>query len=345
MAPILGGGHGFLQGQYGLASDQLISARMVLANGTVITVCEETNSDLFWAIRGAGHNFGIVTQAKIKIYDRDLSQSQWSASSFLFTHDKMENVMTVVNSWLEMPDRPAEFVHFGVFVFNPDVDPVNVSLRPHFRNFIANYGQPVVVMHVFMQGAAIPPEYTDPLYALSPISVDQSVADLAGLFDVLGANWDGPACKKGLSRAILPISADTYPLPALRKVMNIMTDMPPEMRSSSVMLEGYPTNRIGEIPGDNTAYPDRDGQLLLAPLLTWEKNASFDAIAWDISGKIRDALVEGTGKKQEAYVNYARGDESPEKLYGYEPWRLEKLRRLKKEYDPHGRFNFYAPFA
>jgi FAD/FMN-containing dehydrogenase len=200
-------------------------------------------------------------------------------------------------------------------------------------------------MHVFMEGAVIPSEYTDPLYALSPVSVDQSVTDLEGLFDVLGANWSGPVCTKGLSRAMLPVSADTYPLPALREVMNIMTNLPPELRYSSVMLGGFPTNRIGEIPDDSTAYPDRGGQLLLAPLLTWEKNANFDAIAWEINGRIRDVLVEGTEKKQEAYVNYARGDESLEELYGYEPWRLEKLRRLKKEYDPYERFNFYAPIV
>jgi FAD/FMN-containing dehydrogenase len=64
---MLGGGHGLLQGHYGLLSDNLISARMVLANGTAVTVSSESNPDLFWAIRGAGHNFGIVTEFEYKI--------------------------------------------------------------------------------------------------------------------------------------------------------------------------------------------------------------------------------------------------------------------------------------
>lgn len=126
LAPILGGGHGWLQGRYGLAADQLISARLVLANGTAITVTEENNPDLFWAIRGAGHNFGIVTEVKMRIYDRELEQDQWAASGFVFTHDKMEAVFTLANQWLASPERPKGMVHYGLFAFNPEVDPVNV---------------------------------------------------------------------------------------------------------------------------------------------------------------------------------------------------------------------------
>lgn len=128
ISPILGGGHGWNQGRYGLASDQLISARMVLANGTAITVNQDTNPELFWAIRGAGHNFGIVTQAEIKIYDRKPSLDQWAVSGFFFTHDKMEQVTAIANSWLQSADRPVELEHNIVFAFNPKVDPVHVRL-------------------------------------------------------------------------------------------------------------------------------------------------------------------------------------------------------------------------
>jgi hypothetical protein len=200
-------------------------------------------------------------------------------------------------------------------------------------------------MRVYYNGATIPQQYTDPLYALSPISVEQSVDTVVDMNRFTQADRDGAACAKGFSRALLPVSADIYSLPALRKVLNILTDMPLDFRNSVVFLEAYATNRVGDIPSNNTAYPDRDGQLLLAPLLNYEKNASMDATAWEISSKIRDALLDGTGKKLEAYVNYARGDESVEEVYGFEPWRLEKLRRLKREYDPYGKFNFFAPIA
>lgn len=58
----LGSGHGWLQGQYGLMADQVISARLLLPSGKLVTVSENSYPNLFWAIRGAGHNFGLVME-------------------------------------------------------------------------------------------------------------------------------------------------------------------------------------------------------------------------------------------------------------------------------------------
>lgn len=51
------------------------------------------------------------------------------------------------------------------------------------------------------------------------------------------------------------------------------------------------------------------------------------------------------GRQLTTYVNYAFGDEPAQQMYGYEPWRLKKLRALKKEYDPHNRFGYYNPIS
>lgn len=64
----LGGGVGMLSGQYGLAVDNILGARVVLANGDVVVANEKENADLFWAIRGGGSNFGIVTEFEFRAH-------------------------------------------------------------------------------------------------------------------------------------------------------------------------------------------------------------------------------------------------------------------------------------
>lgn len=57
-------------------------------------------------------------------------------------------------------------------------------------------------------------------------------------------------------------------------------------------------------------------------------------------------LFQGSGETQlHAYVNYAFGEEEPRNWYGYEQWRLDKLKALKDKYDPRRKFSFYAPVA
>lgn len=69
MGAALGAGIGPLQGHRGLMLDSLESAQMVIANGSMVTTSRTQNPDLFWAIRGAGFNFGIVTEATFKVFN------------------------------------------------------------------------------------------------------------------------------------------------------------------------------------------------------------------------------------------------------------------------------------
>ena len=128
-APVLGGGHGWLQGQYGLAADQIISARLVLSDGEVVTVSDDSNPDLFWALRGAGHNFGLVTEWEYRIYD--IKNPKWSYEIFVFSGQKLEALYELTNKM--MKDQPPEVTQWGYIIRVNDIDPEHVrrAVIPH----------------------------------------------------------------------------------------------------------------------------------------------------------------------------------------------------------------------
>lgn len=83
----------------------------------------------------------------------------------------------------------------------------------------------------------------------------------------------------------------------------------------------------------------------MAPVYAPSK--ASDVLAADFANKVRAIWRAGDarGGNWSAYPNYANGDEPTEALYGYESWRLEKLRGLKAKYDPQNRFRFYNPIV
>lgn len=126
--PLLGGGHSLLQGQHGFSLDNLVSARIVLGNGTLVEASETKDSDLFWALRGAGHNFGILTSLEVKVYD---IPSTWTVYSLIFGSGQLASLFTLINKFEDpSTQRPAKLALTGVFVRIPAVDANNVSHPP-----------------------------------------------------------------------------------------------------------------------------------------------------------------------------------------------------------------------
>ena len=101
---VLGGGSAITNSITGFGSDQILSARLVTAKGELLQVDQETQPDLLWALRGAGHFFGLVTQLVIKAYPVSLLGSKdgtiW-AGSFVFPLDQAKDVAIVMKDLMD----------------------------------------------------------------------------------------------------------------------------------------------------------------------------------------------------------------------------------------------------
>ena len=138
LGPGLGGGHGFLQGRYGLISDQFVSMRVVTADGAIRTISSSgPDADLWWAMQGAGHNFGVVTSVTSKIYDIPYD-GLWSYESYIFKHDKVEGLYDRINRFSPDGVQAVDFINYSIFFRSPDIDPENVR-PPSSHVFLLMY--------------------------------------------------------------------------------------------------------------------------------------------------------------------------------------------------------------
>jgi FAD/FMN-containing dehydrogenase len=114
----LGGGHGYLTRKYGLTVDNLLEADVVLADGRMVTANKRENADLYWAIRGGGGNFGIVTSFLFKAHPVDTVY----AGPMLWHIDQAEELM----KWYRDFSTSAPKDLYGFFAF------LNVPPGPPF---------------------------------------------------------------------------------------------------------------------------------------------------------------------------------------------------------------------
>jgi FAD/FMN-containing dehydrogenase len=126
VAPALGGGLGFLLGQYGLGADQIVGVRLVLGSGEIVEVDEQHRGDLFWGVRGAGHNFGVVSEMRYRVYKVAEGRRTWAWEKFTFTGERLEEVYDLANAMMER--QPANMAHWSGWNLDVTVDPVKVSL-------------------------------------------------------------------------------------------------------------------------------------------------------------------------------------------------------------------------
>ncbi|KAF7872824.1 uncharacterized protein EAF02_008895 [Botrytis sinoallii] len=294
-APALGGGHGWLQGQYGLMADQVLSARLLLPAGELVTVSEKSYPDLFWAIRGAGHNFGLVMEWEYCVYD---------------------DIAPEANRLLR--DQPAELVHWGYIIKVAEID----SDHPVLWFGIIYNGSPEIAN-----------QYAKPFHDIGPLSVQTGQGSLHDLAVVTFQDADGPGCAYGMTSLRYPIGLKSYNVTAVRQVYN-------EIDSTFRKVP-----EIAAIDAAITAFPHRDDNILVTSYVMYAPDSNIDPKAKAFGEKLRKYLLDGSDDPEHlrAYVNYADGDESLQAIYGWEAWRLEKLKKLKPQWDPTNIMRYYVP--
>ncbi|TVY85094.1 FAD-linked oxidoreductase azaG [Lachnellula suecica] len=328
-APALGGGHGWLQGQYGLMADQVISAQLILPNGELVTLSKNSNPDLFWAIKGAGHNFGLVTEWEYRVYENNAPL--WSWEILVYSGDKLEVLYSIANEMLQ--HHPPELIHWGYIIKIAEIDP----------------DHPIIWFGVIYNGSPeMANKYAKPFHDIGPLSVQTGRGSLHDLAVATFQDADGPGCAYGMTSLRYPIGLKTYNVTALRQVYNEVDETfrkVPEIAGSFFILEGYSTQGVKAIDPETTAFPHRDDNLLLTSYVMYAPNSAIDPIAQSFGKRLRQYLLDGSEDPAHlhAYVNYADGDESLPAVYGWEGWRLEKLRKLKALWDPNDSMRYYVP--
>ncbi|KAL8942493.1 MAG: hypothetical protein Q9216_001637 [Gyalolechia sp. 2 TL-2023] len=330
MGAALGGGHGRYEGLYGLVQDNIVHYNVVLGNGTEIGVNETSHPDLLYALKGAGHNFAIVTSVVESIYPRE----NWYQKTYIWTQDKLETVFEALNTFHKSANGttpPRMGVNYGSIVMNTSISTTEAVLAWGFE-----YAGP----------AADAEELLGPFNAIEALQVGSVEAPYP---IISGA--DGTDCP-GARRAIASVMTLEYNVTTQRTLYNLFNERIaeyPELAPSAYLWhEGYSTAGVQAIPSDSTAYPHREeNHLLVFFSEVPEGSGLLDAAeAW--AQENRRLWNEGQPDRQpQTYVNYAQGKdyETPESIYGYEPWRLDRLRSLKAQYDPQNRFRFFEPIV
>ncbi|KAH7304071.1 hypothetical protein B0I35DRAFT_363902 [Stachybotrys elegans] len=324
---MLGGGLGRLQGEHALTSDALRAVNMVLWNGTRITASETEHADLFWGLRGAGQNFGIVYEGIFETYEQTNGGNHYIAD-IAFHPSNLSAVIGVTDAlWENWDSRLAIITAFGV-------DPAS-----HTPLILVN----IVFAGPEEEGRAIVAQYL-------PLAIAQITDETVTWPEVASTALMGgieAGCATGArsnSYNVMVRRLDRELLPELFASFAEFVTANPLASTSTVMIESFAQQAVQALPDDYSAFPHRRA---FNNAIVISANYFDDAVAeaageWALSWRNRINHPEITGFDTfHVYQNYANDDEPLSALYGVESWRHERLTALKNAYDPHGMFNGY----
>jgi FAD/FMN-containing dehydrogenase len=310
----LGAGFGWLSRNFGLAIDNLISADVVTAAGKLVHASEEDDPDLFWAIRGGGGNFGVVTSFEFKLHP--LGPEVLSGLVIHPIAQAKEMLQAYRKVSAEAPDELA------IWYVMRQAPPLPF-LAPEW------HGKEILAFAACYSG--------DPAKgqaAVAPLrAMGKPIADVIGPTPFLA--WQmvlDPLLGPGMRNYWKSHSFTALSDGAIDVLIDFAHKLPsPDCEIAFAQLGGA----INRIPASATAYPHRDLQYVVNIHTRWA-NAADDqkCIAW--ARGLFDALTpHATGG---VYVNFMPEDEAQRVRAGAYGANYDRLARLKAKYDPDNLF-------
>jgi FAD/FMN-containing dehydrogenase len=313
----LGGGYGWLRRKHGLSSDNVIEAEVVTADGSVLTASEDENPDLFWAIRGGGGNFGIVTSFTFALHPVG------PEVAFSATFYPIEEYAQVLRGWRDYveqaPDEVTTVCVGITFPANPEL-PEAIHDRPV-----------VIVGGVFVGDVDEGLKITAPLRELGT-----PLFDMSGPTPFLGVQTGfDPLFPRGQLRAYWKSQyLDELSDGAIETIAAKAGERPAPLTLMNVFAMGGAISKVGP---EDTAFATRSAPYMVSIDGMWSDAADDDAnVAWVRSAW--EAVKEyGTG---EVYLNFTgRADEAPSAGVDTALGRnLSRLAEIKAKYDPDNFF-------
>ncbi|GMU41170.1 MAG: oxidoreductase [Chloroflexota bacterium] len=313
----VGGGIGWMVRKYGLTIDSLLAATVVTAEGAVLRVSATQHPDLFWAIRGGGSNFGIITDFTFR-----LAPSGMVHAGLIVLPATRE----VLRGYVDYTPRASE-----------DLTTIAFMMAAPPAPFIPEevVGQPVVLVGVVWTG-----DERGLDEALAPLrSLAQPIADTVtyGPYPMMFAYFVEAEQRHGAS--IRSMFADDLSDAQLDALVTAM-------RSSSSPLNEIQLRGLGgamaRVPADATAFAHRDVDLMVSIISIW-LDPEDDGAAhrqWT-----RDTWEHIAAARRGTYVNFLQDDGEARKQEAYLEGTMRRLQAVKAKYDPDNVFAFNVNVA
>lgn len=312
----LHGGLGFLTRKYGLTADNLVSADVVTADGQLITADENHHSDLLWALRGGGGNFGVVTSFEFRLHP--VGPEVW----FLLTFYPAAEGRKVIEAFRAfMPGAPDELMAIAIYWNAPEGEPIPEE----------HQGAPVIVVGGCWCGPLDEGECaTRPLREIAT-----PIADLSGPMPFVAAQQlfdaDYPAGGRYYWKSLyLRELGDDV----IQFVHDVAAERPTPFSTVELWALG---GAMGRVRPEATAFYHRDARWLLTIEANSLDPATDEAnIAW-VRRRYDDARRFSMGG---TYFNFAGFLEGGEELLAQSfGANYPRIREIKAKYDPENIFH------